>query len=200
MIFTKLVLIADKVGGKPADVRVRMGKEITSGHKTLVLAMLGSLVQHLLEGRRIKRKVITFQIETDIIGDPHDDMLVGLLIYVVIEDTFAISYDIAQKSQLISLKRRTFRLDLYVGSRRNLVWRSRGRTRFLFRNIVLGQWRRNIFRRKGIRLFRCIRLVAGEIRILRNRIDGRLNGRCIPYGFSRLVLFLVETDLIDLVE
>ena len=95
MIFTKLVLIADKVGGKPADVRVRMGKEITSGHKTLVLAMLGSLVQHLLEGRRIKRKVITFQIETDIIGDPHDNMLVGLLIYVVIEDTFAVSYDIA---------------------------------------------------------------------------------------------------------
>ena len=57
--------------------------------------MLGSLVQHLLEGRRIKRKVITFQIETDIIGDPHDNMLVGLLIYVVIEDTFAVSYDIA---------------------------------------------------------------------------------------------------------
>ena len=95
MIFTKLVLIADKVGGKPADVRVRMGKEITTGHKALVLTMFSSFVQHLFEGWRIKRKVITFQIETDIIGDPHDDMLVGLLIYVVIEDTFAVSYDIA---------------------------------------------------------------------------------------------------------
>ena len=57
--------------------------------------MFSSFVQHLFEGWRIKRKVITFQIETDIIGDPHDDMLVGLLIYVVIEDTFAISYDIS---------------------------------------------------------------------------------------------------------
>lgn len=43
-------------------------------------------------------------------------MLVGLLIYVVIEDTFAISYDIAQKSQLISLKGERFGWTCMLGA------------------------------------------------------------------------------------
>ena len=104
-----------------------MGQEIAIGCKSFLHAMGSGLLDNLPVERVSDLNPISVEVETDILSQTHLDLLLGLLVLVVKDDSLAIAYDITDDRLLKGL----------IGRRCLKDGRSLGGLRRLWRDLLL---------------------------------------------------------------